>query len=188
MVQRKNTIARIGGTVGTLSPVENAVLYDDMRFLGSDRDSWDWFEYDHDAKYGLGMDTLWIEHGALALEKYIKAYPCTRARLWWLYQNKHGLRARLDDSEATPGSEDSPPDPDGYLVYGIHTMWKTPKEKTEIIFESQSVFLARHNLLNPDEKKFLRKNKILLEPERFGILPEEYAQAVEAIPINNNSK
>ena len=175
MVSRKNTIARIGGTVGTLSPVENAVLYDDMRFLGSDRDSWDWFEYDHDAKYGLGMDTLWIEHGALALEKYIKAKPGYRPCLWWLYENQAGLRLRLDDSEAIPAKDE-------YSLHGIPTNWEVPAEKTELIFESQSAFLQRHNLLDADEKRFLRNHKNLLQPETYVIEPAEYEFTVEIIP------
>ncbi len=115
------------------------------------------------------------------LPAFIEKYPGQRLRLWWLYQNEHGLRLRLDKTGALPGSEDSPERPDEYIIYGVHTMWRTPKRKKTLSFESQATFLKRHGLLTTDEKAYLKKHKKLFEPEIFEILPEKDTNAVSAV-------
>ena len=112
------------------------------------------------------------------LSDWIKKYPCSRPWPWWEYETLEIRRRVGGVGDLWHDIEDYEP---LECHYGIPWNWITIWEinyygdlrKTAVdpkdppVFESETAYLLRHELLTPAERAYLKKHPELLEPERI---------------------
>lgn len=121
---------------------------------------------------------LWEKYRDEFLPAFIADHPGFRPLPWWAWdsprQPDHGSKVwwerKLPEPRKRIGGK-------GELhrayvpayQYGIPTHWdsKTLDSNDPLIFESQSAYLLRHNLLTANEKTYLEKHRNLLSFEKL---------------------
>jgi hypothetical protein len=103
---------------------------------------------------------LWRRHGAEIVRDHIKQFPCTRPPGWWLNDAPDDYR-RLVAGRA--GGENGPTRPNTpYWLRYPSFVWIDENCPAQV--ESETAFLARHELLTADELKFLYSHPQLIKP------------------------
>lgn len=122
---------------------------------------------------------LWKNARDTVLEKFVAEHPCRRPWAWWRFDSPEPRRRIGGTGKSTHESMNFAPG----FSFGLPTSWtklidvelKLAK-KNDLIdpddpptFESQASYLQRHNLLAPEEIKWLDKHPEALQPETIRI-------------------
>jgi len=127
-------------------------------------------------EHELSPKELWKKYRADFLLQFIEKHPGRRPLAWWQWdaprQPDHGSGCWFEGTLPEPRKRISGKGDlhNGYMPsyqYGIPTHWdsKSLDPDDPLIFESETAYLSRHDLLSAKEKKYLASHPELMEPE-----------------------
>jgi hypothetical protein len=163
-----------------LTPYELAYLSDDWSFdVDKDFSGFTLWCYRHGME-GCSWDAkpedLWREYRDEFLPEFISRNPGRRPLAWWQWdaprQPDHGSGCSFEGTLPEPRKRIGGKGElhEGYVPayqFGFPQHWdsKTLDPDDPLIFESQTAYLIRHELLSAQEKKYLASHPELMEPE-----------------------
>ena len=112
--------------------------------------------------YGMGrpsLKSLWRRHGAKIVADHIRRQPCTRPDGWWMFDAPDEYRLVVGGSGS---GEHGPTPPDQQYWDHIQPFERIGQAGVQV--ESETAFLARHELLTPSELKHLYSHPGLMKP------------------------
>jgi len=131
-------------------------------------------ELDFFLRTNEGWLNLWRDQREKVMESWIREHPCTRPWAFWRFEGEPRLRV---GGVGTPSHEVLAISP--CYEFGLPTSFVSEFEIKHFPhlrgmaidlndppqFESETAYLSRHDLLSPQEKKYIAGHPELLEPE-----------------------